>query len=81
MRTEVNYTRLLPKLLGSRKSLPNCVLACLTCLHVHMLSMLACFMSLRAHMSYMLAVLKYLMCLGVCLLGILVCSTFFIFEK
>ena len=52
-------------------------LAYLVWLRAHVLSMLACFMSLRAHMSYMLAVLKYVTCLGVCMLVILVCPIFF----
>ena len=50
-------------------------------LHISMLSMLACPISLHAHMSYMLAVLKYLICLRVCVLGFLACLICFTFEE
>ena len=63
-----------------------CILAYLTAcllpyLHISMLSMLACPISLHAHMSYMLAVLKYLICLRVCVLGFLACLICFTFEE
>ena len=43
--------------------------------------MLACFVPLRAHMSYVVAVLKYRTRLRACVLGILICLIYFIFQK
>ena len=59
-----------------------CLGACvLRCLLVCVLSMLACFISIRFHMSYTLAVLRYFMRLRTYVLGVLVCSISFTFEK
>lgn len=53
----------------------------LTYLLVCVLRMLACFISIRFHMSYTLAVLRYFMRLRTYVLGVLVCSISFTFEK
>ena len=57
------------------------VLSLFMCFLVYVLSILACFISFRTHMSYMLAVVKYLTCSCACVLGVLVCPIYFIFEK